>query len=60
MKEAPCLNCPERKSGCHSNCEKYIQFKTERDAELVKRRKATEKDNDMYGYKEQKYKRLGK
>ena len=24
--KAPCLNCPDRKVGCHSECTKYLKF----------------------------------
>ena len=24
--KSPCLNCPDRQLGCHSRCEKYIEF----------------------------------
>jgi len=32
MKEpkAPCYGCTDRKVGCHSKCEKYIQFHKDR------------------------------
>lgn len=26
MGRAPCKNCIERHAGCHSQCEKYIEF----------------------------------
>jgi hypothetical protein len=31
MNKAPCKDCPDRKVGCHSTCEKYILFRKERD-----------------------------
>ncbi len=34
---APCKDCPDRVLGCHSTCEKYKAFQTERDRELEKR-----------------------
>lgn len=58
--KASCYKCEKRTSDCHSKCEKYIQFKAERDAELKELRKARSKAGDMYGYQIQKYKRLGK
>ena len=27
----PCKDCPDRQIGCHSTCEKYIEFKKEND-----------------------------
>lgn len=29
--KAPCLNCPNRKTLCHSKCEKYKAFRSEMD-----------------------------
>ena len=29
--QAPCLDCPDRKVGCHSECPKYAEFKREVD-----------------------------
>lgn len=26
MMTAPCKDCPDRKTGCHSTCHKYIEF----------------------------------
>lgn len=42
--KAPCrqpdgTDCPDRKVGCHAECEKYKAFKTERDAIREERRK---------------------
>lgn len=31
MKKAPCKDCPDRHQGCHSECEKYLEFRKERD-----------------------------
>jgi hypothetical protein len=28
----PCKDCPNRQIGCHSTCEKYSEFRKERDA----------------------------
>lgn len=28
---APCKDCPDRRSGCHSVCEKYIAYTVERE-----------------------------
>ena len=36
-KTAPCLNCMDRFLGCHSQCKKYITWKTQHDAERLKR-----------------------
>lgn len=31
MMKAPCKDCLDRHQGCHSECEKYIAFRKERD-----------------------------
>lgn len=31
MRCAPCKGCTERRPGCHGSCEKYRQWKAERD-----------------------------
>lgn len=36
---APCKNCPDREIGCHSKCNKYSQFRKERDEELDRKRR---------------------
>lgn len=28
--KAPCFNCPERHTLCHSTCKKYLQFREDR------------------------------
>jgi hypothetical protein len=59
MKHATCFNCQDRTSGCHSQCEKYLKFRAERDAELEKRKKINTEIGDMYGCKRHRYKKLG-
>jgi hypothetical protein len=29
--KAPCKDCPNRKVGCHSTCEKYLDYRKEVD-----------------------------
>ena len=43
MSKAPCLNCEKRELGCHSNCEKYNEFKQEREKENATERERKEK-----------------
>lgn len=38
---APCKGCEDRKMGCHSKCEKYIEWKKATE----ERKKAIEKQN---------------
>ena len=33
MSTAPCKNCNSRKPRCHPDCEKYIAFKEQKEAE---------------------------
>lgn len=32
--KAPCKDCKDRFSGCHSECDKYLEFRHNRDLEL--------------------------
>ncbi len=38
---APCKDCEERKPRCHSECEKYLQFKGQRKKVAQERIKET-------------------
>lgn len=42
---APCKNCSERHTLCHSHCEKYLKFRAELDKANEVRRKYTENRN---------------
>lgn len=33
MAKVPCFGCPDRWAECHSHCEKYKAYETERNAE---------------------------
>lgn len=58
MKNRPCLNCTDRKPGCHSTCERYKDFQKQH--EEIKSKERAEKDTytNYCGYKEEKFKRL--
>ena len=28
----PCKNCPDRRTGCHGECEQYLAYRAEREA----------------------------
>ena len=45
--QAPCLNCKERKVGCHSTCEKYINYHNERVEWNKKRYEANKKKQEV-------------
>ena len=56
---APCKGCEERQIGCHSSCEKYLDYKAKAE-EIAKRQRAdAHHGRDYKGYKKAKYKRLG-
>ena len=44
MKNVPCRYCETRSLGCRGRCEKYIEYKREREAILSKRH--AEKENN--------------
>ena len=35
---APCKDCPDRHPLCHSECEKYLAYKAEREEQRMERR----------------------
>lgn len=58
-----CHGCEERKAGCHSNCEKYKEWKTKHDARQaeirMRRDKERRADNTIITLKENAKKRRG-
>ena len=48
MSNAPCKDCPDRVVGCHSTCEKYIEYRKERDKFLEERMKETRLKDDLW------------
>lgn len=47
LKKPPCLDCTERHQSCHSQCERYLTYVKEKDAQ----KKNIEKqkyDNDQF------------
>lgn len=58
MINRPCLNCTDRKLGCHGSCERYKEFQ-EKNEEIKAKERA---EKDIYAgyrdYKEEKFKRL--
>lgn len=54
-----CFNCEDRQVGCHSECERYLKAKAERDEEREKRRSEKNAYYDMECYVVNKsYKRM--
>lgn len=39
-KKTPCFGCDERQVGCHSTCEKYIQYSQHRCEQIAKAKEA--------------------
>nr|DAE20959.1 MAG TPA: hypothetical protein [Siphoviridae sp. ctgBD49] len=46
--EAPCRLCENRSINCHSRCERYINYRKERDCDLELRKKYYELRDMMY------------
>lgn len=44
--KAPCRDCTERQLGCHSDCEKYINYRKWQDETNAKIRKEKDAVND--------------
>lgn len=49
-KEAPCHGCTDRSITCHSECDKYKEWKTEYDRKLDAYNKKTSFIKDLIGY----------
>lgn len=48
--KAPCLNCPDRKVGCHNDCSKYNNFKSGRDELRAKIRAEKDRADNIQTY----------
>jgi hypothetical protein len=46
--KAPCKDCPNRHYLCHSECEKYIEYKKQNDEIREKRLKDNQTKNDIF------------
>ena len=46
----PCLNCENRKMGCHSSCKKYAEFKRNIDEKKKLVRSQKEEQNIFINY----------
>ena len=55
--KVPCKDCPNRQVGCHSTCEKYIEYKKESDRLREERRVRCEANQFIREENERKYKR---
>lgn len=48
MKLSPCKDCPDRYLGCHSECEKYIEFQKSRAEEKARMYEQRLADHEFY------------
>lgn len=47
--EWPCTpDCADRKPACHGKCERYLEIRAKRDAELAARFEKSQRDSYMY------------
>lgn len=53
----PCFQCLNRTETCHGTCEKYKEFRLQKDIENAKIRKLKEKDNITFNPLKQKKQR---
>ena len=58
MISAPCLNCEDRHQTCHSSCNKYLEFKKQKEIEREHLNKIRQTETDWYAYKQYKYKKI--
>jgi hypothetical protein len=55
----PCRDCQDRHVGCHSDCERHLDWQKQKDKEKQKLSDATQADNLLYRYnKESKYRAI--
>lgn len=54
--QSPCLNCESRHSGCHSQCEKYLDFRDALDEynEVVYNNKQKQRELDEFNFRKLK------
>ena len=46
--QAPCKDCPDRHTLCHSTCEKYIEYNKYREEVRAKKREFYEKEYEFF------------
>lgn len=54
MTDSPCKDCPDRKPGCHTVCERYKEFKEQTHEEYVQRFR----ENEIESYEIRRGRRL--
>lgn len=48
MLKSPCMDCPDRQLGCHSDCEKYIYFQNRHKEEKARISEAKIADGEYW------------
>jgi hypothetical protein len=56
----PCYNCEKRYLGCHDYCDKYQEFRQNRNKLLNEQRKRTKIECDYYYYVRDAIKRMSR
>lgn len=59
-KMPPCYNCEKRYLACHDYCDKYQEFRLNRNRLLEEQRKRNYLEYDYYNYKRDAIKRMSK
>ena len=59
-KTSPCYNCEERVIGCHDYCNKYQEFRLNRNRFLEEQRKRNKIEYDYYYYVRDAIKRMSR
>lgn len=57
MIDSPCLDCKERILKCHSTCDKYINYRKDKDTLNRKIKDVKDKESMFYDLKHKAYKR---
>ena len=58
--ESPCFECPAREPGCHSRCEKYIEFREDLDLFNALCREQAKESSSVKGYEADKKQKMRK
>lgn len=58
--KSPCYKCEDREVGCHSKCERYIDFSTKHQEENEAIRRAKEEDWRIRDYESRAKRRIAK
>ena len=56
----PCKNCSDRRIGCHGSCERYREYKSERDRLLDEQHKNSQVNRDIARTRDNFFKQRGR